>query len=137
MRSVLDTNVIVRFLVEEPGSIPAKFRGVFTFFPKLETGEVAAELPALMVFEAFFVLTSYYEVPPAEAASRLADIVGFRGVIMGEKRVIARSLKILQDRNIGLVDAYIVALSEATGVKTVYSFDAGLAKYGLELLDVK
>lgn len=30
----IDTNVLIRYLVEEPGTIPIKFEGVFSFFQK-------------------------------------------------------------------------------------------------------
>lgn len=59
MAELLDTNVIVRFLVESPESIPERFRGVFSFFERIERGEVKVHLPALVLVQSFFVLTSY------------------------------------------------------------------------------
>ncbi len=43
----IDTNVLLRFLVETPDSIPDTFRGVFSFFRKLEQEELAAHVSDL------------------------------------------------------------------------------------------
>ncbi|MDF7801881.1 hypothetical protein P4C99_20560 [Pontiellaceae bacterium B1224] len=66
--SLIDTNVIIRYLVEDPETIKPKFKGVYSFFEKVERGETKVLLPELVLFEAFFVLTSFYEVPTTKAA---------------------------------------------------------------------
>ena len=137
MAELLDTNVIVRYLVESTESIPAHFKGVFSFFEKVERGDIQVHLPALVLFQTFFVLTSYYEVPPAEAAEKLEDLLSFKGVSIPEKAIIRNCLRLLQERNLDLVDAYIVAHSRARGSKGVYSFDADLQACGLQLLPVE
>jgi hypothetical protein len=43
----IDTNVIIRFLVETPNTIHKKFSGVFSFFKKVETGEIKIELHSI------------------------------------------------------------------------------------------
>lgn len=50
----LDTNVIIRYLVEDPGEIEAKFEGVYSFFDKIETGKLKVHVPKLVVFQAYF-----------------------------------------------------------------------------------
>ncbi len=69
----MDTNVIIRYLVENPDRIQSKFKGVFTFFPKVEKGEIKIELCELVLFEAFFVLTNLYKVPQKEAADHVVQ----------------------------------------------------------------
>ena len=39
----IDTNVIIRYLVEDPATIPPKFRGVYSFFEKVEIGRLVPE----------------------------------------------------------------------------------------------
>ena len=73
--NLVDTNVIIRYLVEDPDRIQRKFKGVFTFFPRIERGEIKIELCELVLFDAFFVLTNLYEVPQHEAADKLSGIV--------------------------------------------------------------
>jgi hypothetical protein len=55
--------VLVRFLVETPESISPQFKGVFRFFERLEEGTKIVHLPEIVLFQTFFVLTSYYGVP--------------------------------------------------------------------------
>jgi predicted nucleic acid-binding protein len=132
----IDTNVIVRFLVETPETIPAKFGGVFGFFAKLEQGTARTHLPDLVLFQAYFVLTSYYGVPRAEAAEKLADIVRLRGIHMVEKDIVVECMGILQRQSLDIVDVYLVAYSKAKGLSGVYSFDSDISEAGLRLLKV-
>ena len=135
--SLIDTNVIIRYLVEDPATIKPKFKGVYAFFEKVEKGELQVQLPELVLFEAFFVLTSFYEVPVTKTAQILDLIVAFKGISMQDKGLIRSCLMLLKNKKIDLVDAYILAVSRQKGIKTVYSFDADLKKNGLELLTVK
>ncbi|MCX5902807.1 MAG: PIN domain-containing protein [Proteobacteria bacterium] len=134
---IIDTNVIVRYLVESPATIAAKFKGVFTFFPRIEKGEIVVELTELVLFETFFVLTRIYKVPQNEAAEKLSGIVSFKGVQISDKALIGACLKILQDKKIDLVDAYLLALAKKKGIHDVYSFDSDLSRYGLKLIEIK
>ena len=110
MADPLDTNVIIRYLIQDPERASDEFRGVFSFFEKLERGEVRALLPSLVLFQSYFVLTSYYEVPRKEAGSKLRDILSFRGVTVPEKAVLRACLTTLTERSADLVDAYLAAL---------------------------
>ncbi len=135
--NLLDTNVIIRYLVEDPDKIQRKFKGVFTFFPKVERGEIKIELCELVLFEAFFVLTKLYEVPQEEAADKLSGIVSFKGVIMHDKPLIISCLRILQTENIDLVDAYLLAFAKKKNIKRIYSFDRDLSKRGLNAMEIE
>ena len=133
----LDTNVIIRYLVEDPEEIEPKFEGVYGFFDKIETGRLKVHVPKLVIFQAYFVLTSYYEVPRAEAAEKLRELVLFQGVQMPGKTVVAGCLERLEHRNLDLVDSYILSWAEDEGITTVYSYDRDLEREGLELLPVR
>lgn len=134
---IIDTNVIVRYLVENPATIAARFKGVFTFFARIEKGEIVVELTELVLFETFFVLTRIYKVLQNEAAEKLSEIVSFKGVQMSDKTLIVSCLKILQDKKIDLVDAYLLAFAKKKGIHDVYSFDSDLSRYGLKLIEIK
>ena len=134
---LVDTNVIIRYLVENPDSVQSKFKGVFSFFPRIEKGEIKIELCELVLFEAFFVLTKLYEVPQKEAADKLSGIVSYKGVMMPDKALILSCLKILQTESIGLVDAYLLAVSKKKNIKQIYSFDRDLSKRGLDASNIR
>ena len=136
-RLLIDTNVIVRFLVEDPEKVDKKFSGVFTFFPKIERGEISVELPEIVLFETFFVLTKVYRVPTAEASSSLAQLIDFRGIVMIDKVTMKLCLSRIIHDNVSLVDAYLMALSERNAMKSIYSYDSDLRKRGLALAPIK
>ena len=135
--NLIDTNVIVRYFVEDPQKTPAKFKGVFSFFTKVETGETIVELPDLVVFEAFYVLTKIYKIAQQEVAEKLHVLVSFKGIVMHNKHFMLSCLQILQSKTISLVDAYILANSRKKGIHSVYSYDTDLSKHGLKLLEIK
>lgn len=136
VREPIDTNVILRFLVEDRQDPTPEFAGVFPFFEALERGEVTALLPSLVLFQAFFVLTSYYEVPTREAAGKLRPLLDLRGLEVPERPVIRTCLDILVERPVDLVDAYLAALCRSRGDLGVYSYDKGLSSLGLSLLAI-
>ena len=130
---IIDTNVIVRFLTEKPETIDSEFKGVFNFFIKLEKKEISAYLPDLVLFESFFVLTSYYEVDSKIVAGKLADLILLSGIDMKDKVLILSCLEILKKKKIGLVDAYLCALARKKGDDEIYSYDKGFKKLGISL----
>ena len=133
---LIDTNVIVRFLVENPSRVQPKFKGVFTFFQKIERGEINVILPELVVFEAFYVLTSFYKVPASDAAEKLAILVSFEGIRMPPKSLILSCLALVRRKRLSLVDAYLLAFCRENGIRQVYSYDKDLSKQGLQLITV-
>lgn len=135
--SLIDTNVIIRYLVEQPETIASKFSGVFTFFDKVEKGETQVYVPDLVIFETYFVLTRIYQVPQAEAAEKLALLTEFRGIDMSDKQTMRTCLRLLCRKNLDLVDAWLIAVSKHKGMEGVYSFDSDLRKNGLQLLNVQ
>ncbi|HSW31576.1 MAG TPA: PIN domain-containing protein [Longimicrobiales bacterium] len=138
MADPLDTNVILRYLVEDPETIAPRFRGVLPFFEKLERGERSALLTALVLFQCWFVLTTYYGVPGPDAAAKLRELLAFKGLHVPEKPVLRACLDtLLADRSADVVDAYLAALCSLKGLAGVYSFDQGLSRLGVELLPVE
>jgi predicted nucleic acid-binding protein len=137
MAEPVDTNVLLRFLIESPERVAPAFRGVFPFFEKLERGDRRALLPPLVLFQTYFVLTTYYQVPRAEAADRLRHIIAFRGLTVPERPVLRACLRTVAERSVDLVDAYLAALCGARQRAGVFSFDRGLTKLGLELLPIE
>jgi predicted nucleic acid-binding protein len=133
----IDTNVILRHLVEDPKAIAPKFKGVYPFFEKIETGRLAVHLAELVLFQAYFVLTSFYKVPRPEAAAKLGALLAFRGIRMAEKDIAVACLKRLETENLDLVDAYLLAWVENKGAPGVYSFDSDFGTKAVELLPVK
>jgi len=134
--SFIDTNVIVRFLVETPDSIQKKFRGVYSFFDKVEIGSIKIVLTELVLFESFFVLTRIYKIPASEVSGALSKLVSFKGINLPNRKIMLRCFQIILEKQIDLVDAYLIAYSKEKGIKNIYSFDKDMAKAGFNLLEI-
>ena len=134
--NLIDTNVIIRYLIETPESTPEKFKGVFSFFEKVESGHIKIELTELVLFESFFVLTRLYKVPSTKTANILEKLVQFKGINLPNKKLIIACLTIIQDTKVDLVDAYLIALSKDKGIKEIYSFDKDMVRGGLKNLEI-
>jgi predicted nucleic-acid-binding protein len=110
--TILTQGVIVRYLTESSQDVDAKFEGVFGFFEKLEAGSLSVFLPDLVLFQAYFVLTSFYRAPRSEVADKLRRIVEFSGIRMTDKNVIIACLSRLQSQNLDVVDCYLLGRAE-------------------------
>lgn len=130
---IIDTNIIIRFLIEDPARIAPKFKGIYNFFIKLEKKELTVFLPDLVIFEVFFVLTSYYEIDQKTVAVKLTELIMLSGIEMSDKILMISCFEILKQKKVDLVDAYICSLAKKRGDDKVYSFDKDIKKLGLEL----
>ena len=124
--ALLDTNVIVRFLISEQNS---KYKGLYEFFDSLENGEMQVELKLIVFFQVIFVLKSYYAVPKEEIAGNMIDLIGYKGIITKEIRIVRRTLEIWSDNNLDIVDCYLIACLEGDTQNMLYSYDHDFDKF--------
>ena len=111
--------------------------GASFLFIDIAVDDLAPGLVApLVLFQCYFVLTSYYEVPGAEVAGKLRDLLSFKGLRVTEKALLRRCLETLSKRSVDLVDAYLAAWCAMRSSRGVYSFDRSLSKLGVALLPV-
>jgi len=111
-----DTNVIVRYLVNDT---PALFTRAKAFFDKVLLESVIAEC--------VYVLTKFYKVPRAEAASVLIDLLQYKGICNTDKAELIHALHLYSDKNLDVVDAILCAKAQDTQ-RTLVTFDKALQK---------
>ena len=122
MTAFVDTNVLVRHLTGDP---PAQARRATRF---LSTGGPIVLLD-LVAAELMYVLTSFYELPRAEAAGSLRDIVTSDEVLVDDEVLLLRAIEVFETTRLAFVDAYLVAAAERSGGDVV-SFDRGIDRVG-------
>ena len=116
---VLDTNVILRYLLsDDPEQSPRSE----ALMEKLESGQEGAELPPVVITELVWTLIKFYKVPRSEVSEKLTRILGFRGVISSEKKLITEALALYSQSRADFVDCFLAAKSRREGI-AVYSFD--------------
>ncbi len=132
MISLLDTNVIVRFLVGETG---AKYKNLPSFFNAIEKGKMRVELKLMVLFQTMFVLKSFYKVPKAHIAEGLLKLLRFKGIVIKKKAIIRRTLELWREQNIEIVSCYLVASLERDSQNLLYSYDHDFDKFSIKRIE--
>ena len=121
---LLDTNIIIRFLVGDNEEHLAKST---EYFEQIELGSMEVEILSDVLMEAFFILTKFYKVPKVEVISDLKTILSFEGVVNKDKVILFETLSIIENKNIDFVDALICAKCKFQNYEKL-SFDKDLSK---------
>ena len=116
---LLDTNIIIRFLV---GDNDEHLLISMDIFKQIESAKLQVEILDTVLMEAFFVLTKFYKLPKNEVIDDLKTIVALNGVVNANKTILFEALNIIQSKNIDFVDALICAKSKLQGYERL-SFD--------------
>ncbi|MEA1919314.1 MAG: PIN domain-containing protein [Campylobacterota bacterium] len=119
---LLDTNIIIRFLVGDHKEHLAKSVEIFK---EIEKAKLQVEILEGVLMEAFFVLTKFYKFPKNDVINDLKTILTLNGVINTNKTILYETLNIIENRNIDFVDALICAKSKLQGFGKL-SFDEDL-----------
>ena len=129
MISLLDTNVIVRFLT---GNTDEKFKGVYDFFQDIEQGKISVELKLIVLFQTIFILKSYYKVPKGKIVKAMKGLLKLKGLKIIEKKTVVSMMDIWDSNNIEIVDAYLIACLEKNSQNILYSYDKDFDKFKIK-----
>jgi predicted nucleic acid-binding protein len=129
-RKLVDTNLIVRYLVQDHEK-HAKAAG--RLFDACDRGEVIVVLLPAVLAECVFVLESFYRHPRADIASALSRFISSPGVEisveMDEAAVQLDALDRFKRTKVHFVDCMIAATAVAEDLP-VASFDYDFRKFG-------
>jgi len=128
MIALLDTNVIVRFLVSDKSP---KYQNLYLFFEALENGAMMVELKLIVLFQLIFVLKSFYKVPKEQIANGVTDLLKYKGISVKNKSVVRRMLEIWRNNNLDIVDCYLIASLEGDTQNVLYSYDRDFDKFNI------
>jgi len=128
MIALLDTNVLVRFLTLDNAK---KYKNLYEFFESLERGETRLELKLIVLFQTIFVLKSVYHVPQKQIARVIMDLLKYKGIVIKEKKIILRALELWREKNIEIVDCYLIACMEKDPRNILYSYDRDFDKFNI------
>jgi predicted nucleic-acid-binding protein len=124
VKSLPDTNVIVRYLVKDDLALYAKAE---SFFDQVRNGSAQAVILESVIAECIYVLIKIYHVPRAKAAKSLIDILHYKGIANADRNELIRALILFSQQNIDIVDC--ILCEKALGSTAhLFSFDKGLNK---------
>lgn len=125
-RRLVDTNLIVRYLVQDHDK-HARVAG--KLFDACDRGEAVIVVLPVVLAECVFVLDSFYGLSRADIASALERLISSPGVEIGEVTVQLDALKRYKTTSVHFVDCLIAATAAAENTP-VATFDRDFRKFG-------
>lgn len=122
----LDTNIFLRFFVDEP---KAQHQKCQQLFEKISKGEITAVTSPLAIFEVIWTLQSYYELPKQDIIDKVFDVIVCLYILIDGKELLLTSLLMWQVKNIKFNDIYLYNYLKAKGLGKIYSYDKDFNKF--------
>lgn len=120
MAKVVDTNLIIRFLLNDNPEQAKSIKLLFASPEKLL-------LPDLIFAEVIWVFKSVYQFSKPVIIEKVQQLLSLNIFICNYK-FLNRSLAIYKENNISFVDAYLLAFSIEKNLEGIYSYDRSLDK---------
>ena len=124
-RKLVDTNLIVRYLVQDHEK-HAKAAG--KLFDACDRGEVVIVVLPTVLAECVFVLESFYEHPRGHIVTALGKLIASPGVEISGVEIQLDALHRYQKTRVHFVDCLIAATSTAQDIP-VATFDEDFRKF--------
>lgn len=126
-RRIVDTNIIIRFLVGDNEVQAQKARSLFVI---AEEGRLVLVIPEIVLIEVVHVLHKIYRLEKSSIANAIRNLARFPGVeILTPSEVLIQGLANFESVNAPWSDALIAAYAICLDIPEVYSFDAHLGKF--------
>ena len=120
IKGYVDTNVILRFLVNDP---PDMAEEAARLFQAVAEGQVTLVVDAIVIAEVVWVLSSFYKHPVSDIATALRDFLLQEGIEAEEKNALLHALTLYETKNVDFADALVAARMQKHGIQCVFSFD--------------
>jgi predicted nucleic acid-binding protein len=124
-RRIVDTNVIVRYLVQDS---PKQAAAANRLFEACDRGEVTVVVLPAVAAECVFVLESFYEHTRADISLVMAGLLGSPGIEVPDLEVHLDALDRYRNSKLHFVDCVIAATAASNGVP-VATFDREFKRF--------
>ncbi|MCL1839256.1 MAG: type II toxin-antitoxin system VapC family toxin [Propionibacteriaceae bacterium] len=121
MKTLLDTNVIVRHLTQDPADLGQAATKFLASADDLVLTDVIAA-------ETVYVLQSFYRTTRPVIAAAMRALIAMKSVTVEHEGILLHCLELYETKRIDFADAYLGAYGEAKNINTVASFDKDLNK---------
>ncbi|OGK38887.1 hypothetical protein A3F34_01535 [Candidatus Roizmanbacteria bacterium RIFCSPHIGHO2_12_FULL_44_10] len=123
VEGILDTNVILRYLV---GDIPEQQKKAKSIFKAAEKGIIDLRVKVLVIAEACFVLESFYNKSREEIADSFQVFLSQKWLYVDDRKSLL-SLWEQYEKGFHFVDSYIISWAQQNDGEII-TFDKKLAK---------
>ena len=119
MVSLIDTNVIIRFLAAD---VEKQHLISVDIMNKIRNEEIKVEILGEVIMEVLFIMTKFYNEPKNSIIEYLQSILLLDGVVNKDKFIIIETLSMMHYKKIDYVDSLICVKSKMQGYGKI-SFD--------------
>jgi len=119
MVSLIDTNVIIRFLAADIKELHLKSVNIIN---QIYHDELQVEILGEVIMEVLFVMSGSYKESKEETSDNLKTLLSLKGVVNEDKYVLIETLNMMCSKNIDFVDALICTKSKLQNYGKI-SFD--------------
>ncbi len=121
-RSLVDTNVILRYLLKDDEALFNKASGLLE---RVKTGEEVVVIPESVLTECVYVLLKVYKVDRLTVAEKLLGLFSYKGIANSDKKDLIDAIALFKKTQIGIVDCIVCAKAINQGL-TLFTFDDDL-----------
>lgn len=125
MVSLIDTNIIIRFLVKEDSDL---YRQSIEIIEQIDQGTLQVEILSEVVMEILFIMTKYYEASLKNVVEDIKVLLLMEGVVNQDKYILFDALNMMVEKKIDFVDALICTKTKLQGYDWI-SFDTDLVRH--------
>jgi len=122
-KAYIDSNVILRYLTQDPPKMAEKALKVFT---DAKNGRLILLITLLTLAEVVWVLESFYGHSKKQISETLTQFILCEGLEVESLDLMIGSLKIYQEKNIDFADAVLASQALHKGPSSIYSLDPHL-----------
>ena len=121
---ILDTNVILRFLLDD---IPNQTKIATEIFVKAKSKRLKVFVPQIVIFEILFALDKYYNFPKDKVIEKVGTLLATPYLNIQDRVVFQDALALFKKKNIDFVDCFLSCKARVDGY-TLFTFDRDLHK---------
>lgn len=116
---IADTNIFLRLILND---IPEQADEVERLLKKAKKDNVKILVPQIIIFEIEYALSKYYKFLKVEIIDKLEAILVAPYFSIQDGNIFKKSLKDYREKNLSLVDCFLMAKSEIEEVQ-IFTFD--------------
>lgn len=121
---ILDTNVILRFLLKD---IPNQYEITKNIFLEAQKGKLNLIIPQIVIFEIVFILEKQLKIDKNILVEKIQTLLSADFLNIQDRVIFNSAIKLYEQFSISLPDSFLIAKSQITGIP-IFSFDKDLVK---------
>lgn len=122
-RIFVDTSFFLRFLLRDVDEQHQKAKELFR---KATQGKVNLFTSVIVLFELYWVLTSFYQKRKLVTIKMLGELLKLKFIELPERELLIQALEVYQDTNLDLEDSYNLVYACFNKADRLASFDKNL-----------